>query len=170
MGILTFDDPRCMSASEFGLDVNKMMINHVITRWHSHPDAAFKTRVQDLYPTSMMQKRGLCIQSSKYPRHRRHRRLRDPGQLRSSECATAAASRGARGNYPESRGPADSEKPPQGRWTCRSLTSQGLPVQYRMVSTTGCRSSQASGTPIDPERSLGEWPVGFRRSSKNGHL
>jgi hypothetical protein len=63
MGILTFDDPRCMSVS----DVNKMRINHVITRWYSHPDAAFKTRVQDLYPTSMMQKRGVCIQSGKYP-------------------------------------------------------------------------------------------------------
>ena len=67
MGILTFDDPRCMSASAVGWDVNKMMINNVIARWHSHPDAAFKTRVQDLYPTSMMQKRGLCIQSTKYP-------------------------------------------------------------------------------------------------------
>jgi len=67
MGILTFDDPRCMSASELGLDVNKMMINNVIARWHSHPDAAFKTRVHELYPTSMLQKRGLCIQSTKYP-------------------------------------------------------------------------------------------------------
>ena len=63
MGILAFDDPRCMSAS----DINKMRVNNVITRWYSHPDAAFKTRVQDLYPTSMMQKRGLCIQSTKYP-------------------------------------------------------------------------------------------------------
>lgn len=33
MGEITFDDPKCMSASEVGLDVNKMMINNVISRW-----------------------------------------------------------------------------------------------------------------------------------------
>jgi len=67
VGTITFDDPRCMSASELGLDVNKMMINNVIARWYSHRDAAFKTRVHELYPSSAMQRRGLCIQSSKYP-------------------------------------------------------------------------------------------------------
>jgi hypothetical protein len=67
MGTITFDDPRCMSASEMGLDVNTMMINNVIAGWYSHRDAAFKTRVHELYASSPMQRRGLCIQSSKYP-------------------------------------------------------------------------------------------------------
>lgn len=67
MGTITFDDSRCMSEADVGLDVNKMMINNVIARWYSHSDAAFRTRVSELFPSSMMQKKGLCIQSSKYP-------------------------------------------------------------------------------------------------------
>ena len=66
-GIITFDNPRCMRDSGLGLAINKMLINNVVTRWHSHADAAFQTRVEDLYPSSMMQKRGYCIQSKKYP-------------------------------------------------------------------------------------------------------
>lgn len=67
MGTITFDDPRCMAESEVGLDVNKMMINNVVSRWYSHSDAAFRTRASELFPGSTMQKKGLCIQSSKYP-------------------------------------------------------------------------------------------------------
>ncbi|WP_376695511.1 hypothetical protein [Wenzhouxiangella sp. EGI_FJ10305] len=67
MGVITFDDPGCMSAADVGLDVNKMMINNIIARWYSHSDAAFQTRVSELFPGSMMQKKGLCIQSSTYP-------------------------------------------------------------------------------------------------------
>jgi hypothetical protein len=66
VGIITFDDPQCMSASEIGLMVNKMMINNVITRWYSHPDANFQTRESALYPSSLFQKKGKCIQSKKY--------------------------------------------------------------------------------------------------------
>jgi hypothetical protein len=66
-GAITFDNPTCMSESDVGLDVNKMMINNVISRWYSHSDAAFQTRVSELYPGSMMQKKGSCIQSQKYP-------------------------------------------------------------------------------------------------------
>lgn len=67
MGTITFDDPRCMSEADVGLDVNKMMINNVIARWYSHSDAAFQTRVSELFPGSMMQEKGFCIQSGKYP-------------------------------------------------------------------------------------------------------
>ena len=67
MGIITFDDPGCMSESVLGLDINKMMINNAIIRWYSHRDAAFKTSTRKLFPSSTMQKKGLCIQSSKYP-------------------------------------------------------------------------------------------------------
>ncbi len=67
MGTITFDDPYCMSEADVGLDINKAMINNVITRWYSHSDAAFQTTVSDLFPSSMMQKKGLCIQSAKYP-------------------------------------------------------------------------------------------------------
>jgi hypothetical protein len=67
MGTITFDVSSCMSDKDVGLDTNKMMINNVVSRWYSHSDAAFKTRVAELFPSSLMQKRGLCIQSSKYP-------------------------------------------------------------------------------------------------------
>ena len=66
-GVITFDGPACMSEADVGLDVNKMMINNVIARWYSHRDAAFLTRGSELFPSSMMQKRGACIQSKKYP-------------------------------------------------------------------------------------------------------
>lgn len=67
IGVLSFDDPTCMSASELGQTVNKMMINNVISRWYSRSDADFQTRESELFPTSLLQKRGQCIQSKKYP-------------------------------------------------------------------------------------------------------
>ncbi|WP_404366769.1 hypothetical protein [Marinobacter sp.] len=67
IGVLTFDDQSCMQASEFGQTVNKMMINNVISRWYSRGDANFKNRESELFPTSLLQKRGQCIQSKKYP-------------------------------------------------------------------------------------------------------
>lgn len=67
IGVLRFDDPTCMNASEFGQTVNKMMINNVIARWYSRSDANFQTREIELFPTSLFQKRGQCIQSKKYP-------------------------------------------------------------------------------------------------------
>jgi len=66
VGIITFDNPQCMAASEVGLMVNKMMINNVITIWYSHSDANFQTRENDMYPGSLFQKKGKCIQSKKY--------------------------------------------------------------------------------------------------------
>jgi hypothetical protein len=66
-GIITFDNPNCMSDSRLDLDVNKMMINNNISRWYSHSDADFQTRVSEMYNGSMMQKKGKCIQSKKYP-------------------------------------------------------------------------------------------------------
>lgn len=67
--VLTFDDPGCMHKGDLGqpgLDINKTMINNIITRRYSHSDANFQTRVRELYPTSMMQRQGLCIQSETY--------------------------------------------------------------------------------------------------------
>ena len=57
VGIITFDDPQCMAASEVGLMVNKMMINNIITTWYSHSDANFQTRESEMYPGSLFQKR-----------------------------------------------------------------------------------------------------------------
>jgi len=67
MGTIVFDDARCMAASEFGLDVNKMMINNVIALWYSHDDAKFGTKVSELRAPGALQKRGQCIQSATYP-------------------------------------------------------------------------------------------------------
>jgi len=67
VGLLTFDKPSCMTGSGFEMDVNKMMINNIISRWYSHSDAKFKTRVREMYKSSPLQKKGQCIQSSKYP-------------------------------------------------------------------------------------------------------
>lgn len=64
---LTFDDPYCMSKSEFGHEVNKFSINSVISRWYSHRDAAFLIRVSETRKRSLYQKRGRCIQSGTYP-------------------------------------------------------------------------------------------------------
>jgi len=66
VGTIRFDDPACMKDSGIGLGTNKMMINNTISRWYSHADAAFQTRKQELYPSSLMQKKGSCIQSKKY--------------------------------------------------------------------------------------------------------
>ena len=67
IGVLSFDDQACMKASELGQTVNKMMINNVISRWYSRSDANFQTRESEIFPTSLLQKRGQCIQSKKYP-------------------------------------------------------------------------------------------------------
>ena len=69
VGVITFDDPRCMSDRGLGLDINKRTINIVISRWYSFSDAKFKTGVSELYKGSRFgsQKKGKCIQSKKYP-------------------------------------------------------------------------------------------------------
>lgn len=67
VGIITFDDSQCMSDKGLGLDVNKMMINNIISRWYSHRDAKFQTRVSEMFNGSLMQKKGKCIQSKTYP-------------------------------------------------------------------------------------------------------
>lgn len=66
-GIITFDNPTCMADSGLGLDVNKMMINNIISKWYSHSDANFQTRVSEMYNGSLMQEKGKCIQSKTYP-------------------------------------------------------------------------------------------------------
>ena len=65
-GVITVDDPACMSDSGVGLFVNKMMINNVISRWYSHSDAAFQTSESEMFDGSELQKKGKCIQSKKY--------------------------------------------------------------------------------------------------------
>ena len=68
-GIITFDNPTCMSDSDtgLGLDLNKMMINNIISRWYSHSDADFQTLVSEMFNGSVLQIKGKCIQSKKYP-------------------------------------------------------------------------------------------------------
>lgn len=66
-GIITFDSSTCMTDSGLGLDINKMLINNVISRWYSHDDANFQTRVSEMYNGSPLQKKGRCIQSQRYP-------------------------------------------------------------------------------------------------------
>lgn len=65
--IMTFDNPECMKDNGLGLDINKMMINNIISRWYSLSDAKFMTRTQEMKSTSTLQQRGLCIQSKTYP-------------------------------------------------------------------------------------------------------
>lgn len=65
--VLAFDEPGCMWGDAARLDINKTMINNVISRWYSHSDAAFMTRARDLRPARPEQARGVCIQSEKYP-------------------------------------------------------------------------------------------------------
>ena len=65
IGEIVFDDPQCMSDSGSGLDENKKRINQRISKWYSHKDARFDTA--NLYPTSMYQTTGLCMQSRTYP-------------------------------------------------------------------------------------------------------
>ncbi len=67
VGFIEFDDQKCMTGVDFKMDINKMMINNIISRWYSHRDANFQTRVPQLYQGSSMQKKGYCIQSEKYP-------------------------------------------------------------------------------------------------------
>jgi len=65
IGEIVFDDTKCMSDTGLGMDINKMMINNIISRWYSHSDANFDTK--KLYKTSMAQKKGQCMQSRTYP-------------------------------------------------------------------------------------------------------
>lgn len=67
IGVITFDEPDCMVNSGLGLDGNKMMVNNLVSKWYSHDDANFKTHAYDLYPTSRLQIKGQCMQSSTYP-------------------------------------------------------------------------------------------------------
>lgn len=62
-GVITFNSPSCMPNNS----TSKMMINNVISGWYSHSDANFQTRVSELYDRSMLQVKGKCIQSKKYP-------------------------------------------------------------------------------------------------------
>lgn len=64
---LTFDDPRCMRDNGLGLDINKMMINNIVARPYSHADANFQSRPAEMFKTSLLQVRGGCIQSGRYP-------------------------------------------------------------------------------------------------------
>ena len=66
-GIITFDNPTCMTGIGFDLDINKMMINNIVSKWYSHSDANFQNRVTEMYSGSALQKKGQCIQSKKYP-------------------------------------------------------------------------------------------------------
>ena len=70
VGIIKFDNPKCMSAIDLGktgIAINKMMINNIISKWYSHRDANFMTKESALFNGSMMQKKGKCIYSRKYP-------------------------------------------------------------------------------------------------------
>ena len=72
---ITFDDPECMADTLDGLDIyldiNKMMINNLITGWLSGTyfvdDIQFATRGWDLLPPGDFQSRGECIRSTNYP-------------------------------------------------------------------------------------------------------
>ena len=66
---LTFDEPSCMSGGELeeaGIDLNKGSINGAISRPYAQPGAAFATRPEDLFATSLHQVRGRCIQSETF--------------------------------------------------------------------------------------------------------
>jgi hypothetical protein len=65
--IIVFDEKTCMGDSGLGLDVNKMMINNIVSKWYSHSDAKFATRASEMYSGSLMQEKGECIQSKTYP-------------------------------------------------------------------------------------------------------
>lgn len=66
IGIIEFEDKNCMAESEFGLEINKTNINKIISKWYSHDDADFQTSAGELYPKSMLQIKGQCMQSKTY--------------------------------------------------------------------------------------------------------
>lgn len=71
VGIMTFDDPKCMTAGDLGdlgMGINKTMINNIISRWYSHRDAGFMTKESELFNGSLWQKKGKCMYSRKYPK------------------------------------------------------------------------------------------------------
>ena len=66
--VMTFDEDDCMSyKDDFQLAVNEQQINNIISRWYSHPDAAFMTNPGKLKAPSGLQTTGWCMQSTKYP-------------------------------------------------------------------------------------------------------
>jgi len=68
VGLLTFDNPTCMTAtSKIDKTTNMMLINRTISRWYSHPDAKFKTHPNDVSEPRKIAKNGFCIQSATYP-------------------------------------------------------------------------------------------------------
>ena len=66
--LMVFDDPTCMhdDLEGWGLGYSQTTINNIITQWYV-PGSAFLTRPEELYSSSILQIRGLCIQSSTYP-------------------------------------------------------------------------------------------------------
>ncbi|MBW2090940.1 MAG: hypothetical protein JRI34_02300 [Deltaproteobacteria bacterium] len=56
-----------MSDRGLGLNINKELINKMISRWYSHSDANFQTRIPEMFKGSLMQKKGKCVQSKTYP-------------------------------------------------------------------------------------------------------
>lgn len=63
---LTFVESRCMAGSDSEISANIALINRVIGRWYSHADADFAVHESELYPGSLFQERGGCMQSRKY--------------------------------------------------------------------------------------------------------
>ena len=56
-----------MSAKGIAREVNEMMIANFISAPYAQPDAAFATRPGEFYAGSLLQIRGICIQSTTYP-------------------------------------------------------------------------------------------------------
>ena len=65
--LLNFDEKKCMKDDGLGLEINKRMINIMLSKWYSHSDAKFQVDSDQLYDGSTMQKIGQCIQSKTYP-------------------------------------------------------------------------------------------------------
>ena len=66
IGVIKFENTKCMTRSEFGFDINKANINKIISKWYSHEDANFLTSSEELLPSSMLQIKGQCMQSRTY--------------------------------------------------------------------------------------------------------
>lgn len=64
---LVFADQHCMSATGLDAEINVRMINIAISRWYSHTDAGFAVELGELRKGSVLQVRGKCMQSRRYP-------------------------------------------------------------------------------------------------------
>ena len=64
---VTFIDESCMTGSSGEMAENIANINAEIARPYSHADANFALGEHELMKGGLMQKRGKCIQSRKYP-------------------------------------------------------------------------------------------------------